>query len=264
MRVASLHIYPVKGCHRVDTESADVEPWGLAGDRRWLIVDARSGVAIMQRDHPGLTAIRPIPVDGGLVLRTPGRDDLDVPAPAGGECAEVEVWRERVKAAWAGPVAARWLSAALGRAVSLVYLDDPTQRPVNPEYAGEADRVTFADAFPVLLANAASLDALNEWIDDPVPITRFRPNVVVQGVPAWAEDGWVGGRLRIGAVEFRVPKPCNRCVTTTIDQETGEKGREPLATLGRQRRSAGGLMFAVNLIPDGTAPIAVGDRVEVL
>jgi uncharacterized protein len=132
MYVASVHIYPVKSCHRVDTTSAEVQPWGLAGDRRWLIVNARTGVAITQRDHPGLTGIRPVPVDGGLVLRTPGKDDLDVPAPAGGECAEVEVGRDRLKAAWAGPVADAWLSAVLGRAVSLVYLDDPAQRPVDP------------------------------------------------------------------------------------------------------------------------------------
>jgi uncharacterized protein YcbX len=169
-----------------------------------------------------------------------------------------------VKAAWAGPVADAWLSALLGRAVSLVYLDDPAQRPVNPEYAADSDRLTFADAFPVLLANVASLDELNQWIDDPVPMTRFRPNVVVEGAPAWAEDGWVGGRLRIGAVEFRVAKPCDRCVTTTIDQETGEKGREPLATLGQRRRFPGGLLFAVNLIPDGGGAIAVGDPVLVL
>jgi len=275
MRVASLHVHPLKGCHRVDVDTAEVEPWGLAGDRRWLIVDADGGRAVTQREVPRLATVRPTPVPGGLVLRTPGQPDLDVAAPgasnlgrpvdsAGGDQVSVELFRQRYKAARVGAAADAWLSAALDRDVRLTYLDDPEQRPVDPGYAGPGDTVSFADAYPVLVANTASLDALNGWLDEPVPMTRFRPNVVVTGFPAWAEDGWTGGRLRIGALTFRVPKPCDRCVVTTVDQESGEKGREPLHTLGRMRRFPGGLMFAVHLIPDGTGRIAVGDPVSVL
>jgi uncharacterized protein len=264
MHVDSLYTYPIKGCHRVDAEVAEVEPWGLAGDRRWLLVDPPTGRGLTQRDLPGLARIRPIPTTGGLILRTGGKDDLVVAAPAGGERVDVEVWRNPLKAARAGAPADAWLSAALDRDVCLVHLDDPTQRPVDPAYGRPDDRVSFADGYPVLLANLASLDALNGWLDDPVPITRFRPNVVLGGATAWAEDGWIGGRLRIGAVEFRVPKPCDRCLVTTIDQETGIKGREPLMTLGRMRKFPGGLLFAVNLVPDGAGRIAVGDPVRIL
>jgi uncharacterized protein YcbX len=280
MRVVSLHTYPVKGCHRVDAEAADVEPWGLAGDRRWLIVDADTGRAVTQREVSVLATIRPVltdlrqgePAPGGavrggepaLVLRAPGQPDLVVPAPVGGPRVTVGVWRDEIPAAHAGAAADAWLTAVIGREVRLTFLDDPTQRQVNPQYGAPEDRVGFADGYPVLLANTASLDALNAALAEPVPMTRFRPNVVVEGAAPWAEDTWIGRRLWIGQVAFRVPKPCDRCVVTTIDQETGERGREPLRTLGRLRRFPLGLLFAVNLIPDGVGRIAVGDEVKLI
>jgi uncharacterized protein YcbX len=264
MRVSSLHVYPVKSLHRVDVAAAAVEPWGLAGDRRWLVVEPDTGKFLTQRELPGMVLIRPEPTSGGLILRTPGRADLDVAAPVGGDRVEVSVWRSRVKAARAGAAADAWLSAALGNDVALVYLDDPTQRTLGPGYGEPGDRVNFADGYPALLANEASLDALNGWLAEPLPMTRFRPNVVVSGFPAWAEDGWIGRRVRLGTMTFRVPKACGRCVITTTDQETGERGREPLHTLATFRREGDGLMFAVNLIPDGIGSLAVGDPVEAL
>jgi len=119
----------------------------------------------------------------------------------------------------------------------------------------------------VLLANEASLSALNDWLaeagEEPVPMTRFRPNLVVGGAEPWAEDGWLGGRLRIGAMTFRAAKECSRCLVTTIDQETGETGRQPLRMLGERRRFENGLLFAINLIPDESGELRVGDPVEV-
>jgi uncharacterized protein len=266
MRVASIHMYPVKGCHRVDCDTAMVEPWGLAGDRRWLPVDEHGDV-VSQREVPRLTQVRPSTVDGGVILSAPAMPDLKVPAIAA-ELVKVNAWHDRVTASLAGAEADEWLSTVIGRPVRLVYLHDPTQRPVDPGYAEPTDRVSFADGYPLLLANAGSLEALNGWIaeagNEPVPMTRFRPNVVVCGAPAWAEDGWVGGRLRIGAVVFRAPKPSDRCVMTTNDQETGERGREPLRTLGRYRNVNQLLLFGLNLIPDGTGQISIGDEVEVV
>ena len=267
MRVASLHTYPVKGCHRLDHDAAQVQPWGLAGDRRWLVVDV-DGKAITQRDIPELVRIQPAPRPGGLSLRTPGVPDLDVPEPAGADLLDVTVWSSRLVASVAGPTADEWLSAQLDRKVRLVWLDDPTRRAVNPAYGEAGDRVSFADGYPLLLANSASLDALNGWllesgsVEGPLPMTRFRPNVVISGGQPWAEDGWTGGRIRIGAVTFRVPKPCSRCVVTTTEQETGERGAEPLRALAAHRRFGQELRFATNLIPDGTGTVAVGDPVE--
>ena len=265
MRLASIHTYPVKGLHRIDRDAARVQPWGLAGDRRYLLIDG-DGRMLTQRQEPRLTQLRPSYVDGRLVVRTVGRSDLDV-APAPGELIEVEVWRTRVLASLVGEVADRWLSEALDRKVRLVYLDDPTRRPVDPDYGTAADRVSFADGYPLLLTNSASLDVLNDWIaesggdEGPLPMTRFRPNVVVDGAAPWAEDGWVGRRLRIGALTFRVAKPCGRCVVSTTDQETGERGHEPLRTLARYRRVGHGLLFGIYLIPDATGEIRVGDEV---
>lgn len=253
MRLVSISTYPIKGCHRVDSTSAAVEPWGLTGDRRWLVVDP-DGQSVTQREEPGLTRLFPAVVDGRLIVRSTAMPDLVVDAPGGGDPVPVRLFRLPLVAVPAGADADAWLSKALGREVRLVYMHDPRQRSVS-----------FADSLPLLLANLASLDALNGWLlesgAEPVPMTHFRPNLVVSGAPAWAEDGWVGGRIRVGAVTFRVDRPCNRCVVTTVDQETGERGREPLHILGRYRRFPDGLMFGVLLIPDGTGTVAVGDEI---
>lgn len=264
MHVAAIHIYPVKGCHRLDRDEAGIEPWGLAGDRRWLVVEAETGRMMTQREDAGLTRIHPMNRDAGLQLRTPGLADLEIPEPAGGERVEVKLWRSDVKLVRAGGTADAWLSEALGRKVWLTWLDDPTQRPVDPDYAQPGDRVNLADSHPLLVANVASLAALNATLDEPVPMTRFRPNIEVVGATGWAEDGWIGRRMRVGPVEVRVTKACGRCVVTTIDQESGEKGREPLRMLGQIRRFPSGLLFGVYLIPDGVGRVAIGDEVTLL
>jgi len=150
--------------------------------------------------------------------------------------------------------------------VRLVYLDDPTRRAVNPEFGSDGDVVSFADGYPLLLTSTASLGELCSWLtqdgDQPVPMSRFRPSVVVAGSGPWAEDGW--RRIRIGAVSFRVVKPCGRCMVTTIDQMTGEVGRQPLKMLGRRRLIGNDLVFGQNMIPEAPGTISVGDQVEIL
>ncbi|GAP51255.1 MOSC domain-containing protein, partial [Streptomyces azureus] len=138
-----------------------------------------------------------------------------------------------------------------------------------PEYARPGETVSFADGFPLLLTTTASLDALNALIaqgdhadEGPLPMNRFRPSVVVAGTDAWAEDGW--SRLAIGDVSFRVAKTCGRCLVTTTDQGTGERGREPLYSLGRHRRLDGNLVFGQNLVPLSRGTIRVGDPVSIL
>jgi hypothetical protein len=251
VRIASLHTYPVKGCHRLDHDEVGVDACGPAGDRRWMIVDAH-GVGVTQRRHPALATVRPQPrPDGGLTLTAPGRPDLHVPAPTGGTQA-VRVFSDRdpAPAVPAAPADA-WLTALLGEPARLVWLADPTG--VNPDY-----QVSFADSYPILVATAASLDAVNDWLaetgHDPVPMTRFRPNVVLTGTPAWAEDAWPGTRLRLGAVTVRITTPSPRCVVTTVDQETGDKGRQPLKILGRRK-----VLFGVNAIPEAPGVLRVGD-----
>ncbi|WP_144124800.1 MOSC domain-containing protein [Catellatospora sichuanensis] len=270
MRVSALHTYPIKGCRRVDHQRATVEPWGLAGDRRWMIINP-DGSEVTQREVARLALLRAVPVGGGLELSFPDSAPLLVEQPVPDPVTHSTLWTKPYPATAAGPSADALLSKELGRDVRLVWMDDPaSRRPVPPEYALPTDRVSYADGFPLLLANSASLARLNDWIaesgsdEGPLPMARFRPNVVVDGAAAFAEDGWLGYRLRIGAVEFRAAKACGRCVVTTTDQETGVRGREPLRTLARYRNVDQRLLFGTNLIPDTLGEIRLGDPVEVL
>jgi uncharacterized protein YcbX len=267
MHLAAIAIYPIKGCYRVEIDHAEVEPWGLAGDRRWLVIDPETRKAITQREVRDLIRVRPTPTVDGLVLRTDDLPDLVVPSPVDAELIEVNVFRFTGTASIAGPAADDWLSEVLQRKVRLVWLDNPTRRRINPENSEDSDRVSFADGYPVSLTNMASLANLNDLIagsgsmEGPLPMTRFRPNLVIAGAPAWVEDEWSGRRIRIGEVAFRVPGPIDRCLVTTIDQESGEKGKEPLITLGGHRNIDQDLLFATNLIPDNRGHIAIGDPV---
>jgi hypothetical protein len=264
--LASLHIYPVKGCRAVDLDQAVVERWGLAGDRRWLIVDAHCQF-ITQRKHPALARVVISPGPGAdITISADGYPALPVAAPDdSAELLKVTVWRSTVLAAAAGPAADAWFSAYLGAPTRLVWLDDPTRRAVDPDYGRDGDTVSFADGYPLLLTSAGSLDELNQWLADaghpPVPMNRFRPNVVVTGHPPWDEDRW--RRVTIGRVTFRVAKPCGRCVVTTTDQATGERGSQPLAMLAARRRFGQNLVFGQNLIPDSPGAIHIGDPIEV-
>jgi uncharacterized protein YcbX len=271
MRLASLHLYPVKGCHRADVAAARVEEWGLAGDRCWMIVDG-NGVGVTQRETAALTGLRAaVGPDGGLGLSAPGLPTVSVDPPVSGPLVEVRTFTNRrgtVPARLAGADATSWLSELTGRPVRLAWLHDPTaQTPFGSSRVG-LGTVSFADAYPFLLATTASLDALNDWLledgEEPVPMTRFRPNLVVSGARPWDEDGWLGRRLRIGSVVLSATGLCDRCVVTTIDQETGVKGRQPLRMLGRHRNLDQGLMFGLHLVAERGGPVAVGDEVSVL
>ncbi len=256
--VRALFVYPVKSCRGIALDRAEVEPRGLRHDRRWMIVDG-DGTFVTQRTEPRLATIA-VTVDeehGKLVLAAPRMPPLALPlAPRGG------VWRDEVETLHAGEPAARWVTELLGAPASIVFMPDAVRRPVRPDLARPGDHVSFADAFPVLLATTDSLDDLNARLDRPLPMDRFRPNVVIGGCLPWAEDDW--RRARVGPVGLRLPKACDRCVITTTDQLTGERGVEPLRMLATFRRRADRkVYFGVNAVPDEGGTIAVGDRVTV-
>ncbi|MFF2147857.1 MOSC domain-containing protein [Kitasatospora sp. NPDC058190] len=280
MHLTGLHVYPVKSMYRLSPDTAAVQPWGLAGDRRWMLADP-TGRFVSQRENAALGQIRvALLPDGALSLTAPGGSRIEVAAPAvaaGDPLAEVEVWGTRFRAVEAAKDAHEWIAEHLGD-YRLVHLDDPRARPVDPEYGRPGDTVSMADGFPLLLTTTASLDRLNELIaaehpegHEALPMERFRPNVVVGGSEAWAEDGW--RRIRIGSLTFKVVKPCGRCVITTTDQESGERrGPEPLRTLARHHRLLRKAAFGQNLIPERPAGVEgdvlgtlrLGDDVEVL
>jgi uncharacterized protein YcbX len=262
--LTSLHIYPLKGCRGIDLSQSSVEPWGLAGDRRWLLVDEDCRF-ISQREHAELARVVVQPGALGIEVWSDGYPPLSVPTPGPDELLKVSVWSSTVLAAAAGPGADAWFSAYLDQPARLVYLDDPTRRPVDLDYGRDGDVVSFADGYPLLLTNEASLDELGDWLTasghEPVPMNRFRPNAVVTGFGPWAEDRW--RRVRIGDVSFRVAKPCGRCVVTTTDQFTGARTSQPLRLLGKKRRIGKSLVFGQNIIPETPGQIRVGDPVEI-
>ncbi|MEU9251848.1 MOSC N-terminal beta barrel domain-containing protein [Streptomyces sp. NPDC048270] len=270
LHVQALHVHPVKSVAGTAPDEVAVEPWGLSGDRRWALVDAW-GTVITQRQQPRLALAAARPAAGGAIaLSAPGMPELFVEVPGPGPLEPVLLFGKKVETAVAAGTAADWFSAYLGVPVRLVHLDDPAvRRPVDPEYALPGETVSLADAYPLLLTTLASLDALNALIaggdhpaEGPLPMDRFRPNVVVAGAGAWAEDGW--RRIAIGDAEFRGVRECGRCVVTTTDQRTAQRGKEPLKTLAAHRRIGKSLAFGRHLVPVRLGTVRVGDEVRVL
>jgi uncharacterized protein YcbX len=270
LTLTSLHRYPVKSCAGEELESASVEPWGLAGDRRWMVVDD-DGECVTAREHPRMLLVRPVITSDELELSAPGAPDLRVQVPQHLELVPVTVFgRAPFLASLAAVDAHTWFSRLLGASVRLVYEDDPTRRTANPTFTRTPTPVSFADGYPMHLATEDSLDVLNERIADgpradeaPLSMVRFRPNLVVRGAEPWAEDGW--RRLRIGEALFRLVKGCDRCAVAATDPDTGVRDHEPTATLARFRRWDGAVWFGMNLVPDNPgAVVTVGDEVEVL
>lgn len=270
VRLIGINRYPIKSCRGQALDTATVEPWGLAGDRRWLVVD-EDGDLITARESPRLLLVTPTTRAGaGLSLASPDAPELSVDVPSEPSPVPVRVWRSRLDASLVSGAADAWFSKILGRDARLVYLDDPTQRHPNPAFAQPDDVVNFADGYPLNVATRTSLDALNDLIvagdrgdEGPLPMTRFRPNLVVDGDTAWAEDGW--RRMRIGSAVFRVVKGCDRCVMTVTDPDDASRGKEPLRTLAKHRRFDGATWFGMQLLPDTPgAEIRLGDDVEIL
>jgi len=261
--LSALHIFPLKSCAPLPIESAAVEPRGLRHDRRWIATDA-TGRFLTGRQHPRLTLLRAIPHGDALEISAPGMPTLRLDAPLHGDRVDVTVWTNTVAALPAGDEADAWISAFLGMPTRIAYMDDDCERPVNPDFSKPGDEVSFADAFPMLLISQGSLDALNAKLAQPVPMLRFRPNFVAAHTTPHVEDGWK--RIRVGAVEFDVVKPCSRCVFTTVDftQGTFDPSGEPLRTLTTYRRTERGVTFGQNVIPRGTGTVRVGDEIEVL
>jgi hypothetical protein len=261
--LASIHIYPLKSCAPLALDSAHVEARGLEHDRRWMVVDER-GKFLTGRQHPRLTLIRADPDGNALHLRAPNMPDLRLAVPEHAPRDDVEVWGSHVDAPIAAAAANAWIGAYLGIPSRFAHMDDACRRAVDPDHSRPGDIVSFADGYPLLLISQAALDLLNSKLALPVPMLRFRPSIVVDGVAAHAEDHWQ--RVRIGGIEFDVVKPCIRCVFTTVDFERGEfdPSGEPLRTLLTYRRTPKGVSFGQNLIPRSIGTLKIGDAVEVL
>ena len=266
--VAALTLYPLKGARGIALDAADVRTTGLAADgvadREWMAVDA-GGVFVTQREVPRLALVRTSTDAGRLVLAADRCESiaLDARAPS----RPVKVWNANVRGHDAGDAAAAWLSDAIGADVRIVRFDASHPRPCNAAYAGDSGaHVRFADGYPVLVIGRASLDHLNERLaakgEPALPMNRFRPNVVLDGLAPHDEDHL--DVIEIDGVVLKPVKPCTRCEVTTTDQATAHRGAEPLATLSSYRRDdrLAGVTFGMNAIVVAGAgrAIAVGAR----
>jgi uncharacterized protein len=262
--VAALFVYPVKSCRGIALANALMTERGIDHDREWMIVDA-SGRFITQREVPRLALVAATPSERALELSAPSLPPLVVPFNDGGARIKVTVWRDTLPAVDQGDAAAVALSAWLGQPVRLMRFDPAARRFCNPDFAGPGGaHHSFADGYPVLVASEASLADLNDRLETPLPINRFRPNVLLSGVDAFLEDHI--DELKIGGVTLKLVKPCTRCQITTTDQSTAVVGVEPLETLSGYRFNAAleGVAFGMNAIVTAGAgtSIAVGEPVS--
>ncbi|KPB82784.1 MOSC domain protein [Pseudomonas syringae pv. maculicola] len=267
LRLSSLYRFPLKSCKAETLQRASFDQLGLAGDRRWMLVDESNGRFFTQRALSHMSQLTVLwNASGGVTLSAPGFEPLDVAVPLDIESnlRGVTVWRDSLQVPDAGDVAAEWVSRFIGKPTRMVYLPAERARWLPGGYQTINDRVSFADGFPLLLIGQGSLDDLSFRLGRPLEMLRFRPNLVVEGAEAFAEDGWK--RIRIGDIEFQLLKPCARCILTTVDPATGERSadREPFATLKTYREVEGNVLFGQNVVNEGFGELEMGMQVEVL
>jgi uncharacterized protein YcbX len=264
IELTQINIYPVKSCKGTSLSRAKLTAFGLENDRNWMVVQ-EDGTFLSQRTVPTMSLIEPTLTDDTLQLKAPGSGIVEVPRNLKSSApAEVRIWEDTCSAVDCGDAAATWLTEFLKVRCRLVAMGKTFNRAVSAKYSTKKDQVSFADAFPFLLISSASLRDLNERLDLPVPMNRFRPNLVVSGCDPYAEDGW--GHLAIGSLTFRVSKPCARCTVPSVDQTTGVSGTEPLATLATYRKFEGGkVYFGQNLVNEQkSGELVLGNEVIVL
>lgn len=280
MHISAINIYPIKSLNGISLDSATVEERGLQYDRRWMLTTP-DGMFFTQREFPQMAIISVwIEDDGsGLGVAADRFGDVFIPMePDTGNKQRVTIWQSICESEVYGGALNEWFSDVIGTNCQLVYMPDDTRRSVNPRFDRGDEIVSFADGYPLMVLSEATLTDLNSRLAEPLPMNRFRPNLVVSGANAFAEDDWQ--KIRIGEAVFRSTKPCERCVITTVDQTKGEfAGKEPLKTLASYRMAkdvipdsyeslgvgANAVLFGQNLIAEGVGGmVRVGDRVEII
>jgi uncharacterized protein YcbX len=245
-------------------QEAQVEERGFKYDRRWMLVD-QSGEFLTQRQHPQLALLQVALSESQLEVFSKGDPsqriafDLDL---ASNQELLVSIWGDQVLARVVSAEVSRWFSDFLQMDLDLVVMPESSHRKMDPRYAVQGESVSFADGMPYVIIGQSSLDELNQRLEVPVSMDRFRPNLVFSGGEAYAEDQFK--QLQIGEVEFQVVKPCARCVLITVNQQTGEKGKEPLATLATYRTVNNKIYFGQNAVALAPGIVRVGDPIQQL
>lgn len=257
-----IFIYPVKSLAGIRVAVSEVVATGLRYDRQWMLVDEH-GAFLSQRRMPKMALIRTQLTSDSLILSAEGQSPLHIPIALQGDVMiNVRVWADFCLARHVSAEADTWLSDFLCSKCQLVFLPDTEKRSVDLNYALPQDQTAFSDGFPFLIVSEDSLAMLNQTMPQPVEMARFRPNLVISGCDAFAEDSW--RHIRIGSIDFRLPKPCSRCVIPAIDPQTGQVDKEPLATLNRIRKWQNKIYFGQNALHNQLGQLTVGDPVEVI
>ncbi|MBI1193755.1 MAG: MOSC domain-containing protein [Bacteroidetes bacterium] len=267
LSISGLYLYPIKSCRGLAVQEAQALPQGFDRDRRWMLVDD-NGRFLSQRETPLMCRIQPHLNHHGFSVGYLHESipRLHIAADSSqGEKVQVSVWDDTLTAYRVSDQADAWFSQVLQRSCHLVWLGPDSHRPVDPRYAQADDETSFSDGYPYLIAGQETLDDLNQRLalagESPVPMERFRPNIVLSGLAPGAEDQ--ARKLQCGALTFDLVKPCTRCVVTTLDTATGQYGTEPLRTLASYRRGEKGVLFGMNALVRGAGLLRVGDEVRV-
>lgn len=261
MKLQDIYTYPIKSLGGFRLEQAKLEEKGLQYDRRWMLVD-KAGKFLSQRKHPKMALLQTRLTKNGITVIQKDEPNQQTLIPFVSQSAnycEVRIWEDCVEAQLVDAEISRWFSELLKIECDLVFMPPSTKRNLKPKYAVNNESVSFADGMPYLLIGQASLDDLNSRLDIPVPMDRFRPNLVFNDGKPFQEDEW--DIISIGEARFKVTKPCARCVVTTVDQQTGHKSKEPLATLSTYRNVRGKVMFGQNMLLLEGAEVRVGDSI---
>lgn len=259
--ISAIHIYPVKSCRGISVRDAELNVRGLKHDREYMIID-QGGNFLTQRELPRLALIQPMSERSGVLLTAPQMNEIVLP-PVGARGKErtVRVWEDYCIAQDQGEEVALWLSDFLKVSCRLVSLSYGGIRLHESSTLQRKIQVSFQDAYPLLIISESSLEDLNRRLDEPVPMDRFRPNLVVGNAEPYEEDSW--GRVTIGGITLQGVKPCQRCITVATNQETGGRTKEPLATLATYRHFGKGVFFGSNFIHLNYGIVRMGDKVSV-
>ncbi|QGJ71989.1 Molybdenum cofactor sulfurase [Planctomycetales bacterium 10988] len=256
MKLQGIVYYPLKSAQGLSVNRHPMVARGLIHDRQWMLVNSR-GQFLTQRQFPAMARLNVQPAEDSLRCSYEGQPPCHIPLQLPeGELRPVRIWRDKTEAYGYPPAIDQWFQQALGTECHLVRQAEEVIRSIDRDYVLSERPVSFADGFPFLLTNQASLDALNDRLERSIPMSRFRTNLIVEGFPAFAEDDWK--QVKIGPFLFEVAKPCARCKVINIDQQTGEPTGEPLPTLGTFRKQTGGIIFGQNLWSPATGVLEVG------
>ncbi|WP_373520020.1 MOSC domain-containing protein [Aquiflexum sp.] len=262
MQLLDIYIYPIKSLGGIRVEEANLEERGLQYDRRWMLVD-NQGDFLSQRKHPKMAMIQTNLSNNKIevFLKNHVEENITIPfEPLSQEMIPVSIWDDEVIGQVVDRKINQWFSDILGFSCNLVHMPTSTERKVSSKYAAKNESVSFADGMPYLLIGQASLNDLNNRLENPVPMDRFRPNLVLSGGHAFEEDDW--DKVKVGDAVFKITKPCARCVMTTVDQTTGKKSKEPLKTLSTYREIEGKVLFGQNMSLLEGNKIKIGDYIS--